>query len=624
MTRRLTALLILLSAAILLLLGWRVFRDPVPATAQGPSQNVFVGTTNGLYASDGTEWWELVPFTSGTISALEIFGGYLYYGEDLQILRTDGVDHEAVHTSFDLISSLEVCGTELWASTLDGLLLSSSDGETWGTEYDTDSVPILDVEVDEDGNGAMGTEDGKIYPIANCVIGAPIIVADTDITSIGIDHDDEGDVIVYAGGAGTTGNVWQVDGATAFQVITASTISGIVLPDSFVLEWQPILGDRLSHPYGLGDGTIETWRTDVNDIAPGAGTDQIDVTDYVAVTEVLYDEYNGRWYVVAQSPLGSEGAVYYGDMSGFTDVFHGEMPASILIGTIGETPLSTPTPDAPLVDTPTPTPTPTRTPTPAVRMLFSSLDSTPTRKPILQIGFARATAATPGGIPPTSTPTPTATATPAICIEPTPLPTVVGTIAPSLPSTGSSIPVSDTFICHDQPETNFGNSSTLSMNSDCSILSKYSVAAALPVGALIEEARLHLFVVAQPSTELGDTVFFVNRVKAGAGNATWTELGATWRDRNPSAAWSVAGARGAGSDYVPTPIGYMTINGSQTGWVEIAIDPSAVQSWLDAPETNFGFVVWSDTTKHNLRLTSSEWADRGFRPYLSIDMTMPE
>lgn len=617
---------ILMAVIVLLLLGTvavaAVTRSETPVTAQSPIANVFVGGDTDLYASDGTSWWTAWS-SGGNMRAIDIFDGYLYVTVEETVWRSaNGYSFEDVYSADDGFRSLEVCGGELWAGNIDGKIYSTSNGTDWGTEYVAGNT-VFDMEFDESGDGAIGTDNGGIFVVDDCAIVDTVTVADTDITSIGLDTDEDGNAVIYAGGAGTNGSVWRItEGLAGTAVFTTTNLSGPVeLPDTFVLEWSPVLGDRISYPYGSGR-LIEAWRSDQDEIIPDSGIVDITDTGYDTIYEMVFDDYSGKWYAAVGTP--ADGGVFFGDLDGFAQVL--DLPAeaySVFIGSIDGSPIATPTPLTELVDTPTPTPTATRTPTPASQMLFSSLDSTPTRMPILQLGFASGAAATPLAIPPTNTPTPTATPTPEICIEPTPIPTVVGTIAPSQPSSGSSIPVSDTFICSLSDQTNYGNSPTLSLNNGCSILTKFSAAAALPADATVRGATLRLFILAQPNLELGDTVFFVNSVLPGTGNATWTEMGATWRDRNPNAAWSLPGARRAGSDYASTPIGYMTVDGNRTGWVDIAIDPLVVQDWIDAPEDNFGFIVWSNTTSHNLRLTSSEWADPGFRPYLKVDMVVP-
>jgi len=256
------------------------------------------------------------------------------------------------------------------------------------------------------------------------------------------------------------------------------------------------------------------------------------------------------------------------------------------------------------------------TPTPATRLEFTSHEGTPTQVPILQLGFSNAAAATPDPAA-TATATATRTPTPLACIVPTPLPGTIATVGPSLPG-AIPIPVDDTFICDTEPSDNFGNYSSLSLNDGCSILMRWPLASSF-FGQTVRAATLRLFLVGQPTANAGDSVFFVNRTVPSAGGVNWTELGATWQRRNQSAAWTTLGARAPTLDYNIETIGYMTVLGTSTGWVDITLSPAAVQAWITSPSTNSGLVIWSETARNDVRIASSEWYDRRYSPQLILE-----
>jgi hypothetical protein len=140
-------------------------------------------------------------------------------------------------------------------------------------------------------------------------------------------------------------------------------------------------------------------------------------------------------------------------------------------------------------------------------------------------------------------------------------------------------------------------------------------------GQTVRRVTLRLFTLGQPVANAGDSVFFINKTLP-AGGINWTELGATWYQRSGLANWTTPGARSPGNDFDNTSTnGYVYIRGSTTGWVDVALDPVMVQGWINEPLANSGILIWSTTAQNDVRIASSEWFDRRFRPQLILETT---
>ncbi len=161
-------------------------------------------------------------------------------------------------------------------------------------------------------------------------------------------------------------------------------------------------------------------------------------------------------------------------------------------------------------------------------------------------------------------------------------------------------------------------------------LVRFDLAAALPAGSVIHSAQL---VLANPSGNVGPRNVRVHRVLADWGEgASNTASGqgapaqpgdATWLQRfYPGSPWSTAG--GDFSSTVSTVLAVDQL-GLHT-WPSTPQAVSDVQSWLDAPATNFGWLLKLDaenvsqTTKvfgTRESLDPAEW------PTLIVDFTPP-
>lgn len=119
------------------------------------------------------------------------------------------------------------------------------------------------------------------------------------------------------------------------------------------------------------------------------------------------------------------------------------------------------------------------------------------------------------------------------------------------------------------------------------------------------------------------TVNVTNRT-SGSGYAlyalsrAWNETQTTWQKASSATTWASAGARGA-SDRDATIIG--TLTPTVTGKATISFNAAgvaAVQRWVDAPATNFGFIVDTNDNYDGLVFDSSNAATAANRPKLSV------
>jgi hypothetical protein len=168
-------------------------------------------------------------------------------------------------------------------------------------------------------------------------------------------------------------------------------------------------------------------------------------------------------------------------------------------------------------------------------------------------------------------------------------------------------------------------------------LFKFDIAAALPAGAQIVEAKLRLEMTKAPEDSPRTSDFALYRVlvdwgegnKSGEthGGAIATAGEATWEYRfSDNVAWSVGGGQ-FGVDFADEQSALMP---GVAGVGDYIFDFNAtgvadVQAALDDPGTNFGWALKSEGEA--LRKTARRWASReapaGSRPELEVTWVMP-
>jgi hypothetical protein len=199
-------------------------------------------------------------------------------------------------------------------------------------------------------------------------------------------------------------------------------------------------------------------------------------------------------------------------------------------------------------------------------------------------------------------------------------------------------PSADTALRDGVPNNNFGAAIDLPVGVGTPggprnrVLLRFSLDA-IPANATITSANLQLSVAL---TGTGPANFGVHRVLRDWGEgaktliisgAPATEGEATWNARfHPDVLWGAAGGQ-AGTDFIDEPSASSSIGGTGT----VAIFTSArlmtdIQSWLDQPEANFGWLLMAlnEPAGTGKRIASRENANESARPLLTIEYTVDE
>ncbi|MCH8848883.1 MAG: DNRLRE domain-containing protein [Chloroflexi bacterium] len=292
------------------------------------------------------------------------------------------------------------------------------------------------------------------------------------------------------------------------------------------------------------------------------------------------------------------------------------------------TPTASPSPTATAprptaTHTPPPTATPEPSPTPTAA-LVPTLTPTPTPAPI-----PTAT--------PVATPTPTPTAGPTPTAVPTPTPQPTATPLPPVPGSATIEPSADNTLFEDS--SNFRSNgagehlfvgNTNSGNTRRALL-RFDIAGAVPAGATVTAVSLRM---RMSRTRGGNVTVTLHRVMADWGEAGSDASGAegagasaqtgdaTWRHRLfDTVEWTAPGG-----DFEAGPSGTTdVVGGGSYTWPSGAGMVADVQSWLDDPGANFGWLLRGDESgiQTAKRFHSRENADASNRPLLTIDFIAP-
>lgn len=203
--------------------------------------------------------------------------------------------------------------------------------------------------------------------------------------------------------------------------------------------------------------------------------------------------------------------------------------------------------------------------------------------------------------------------------------------------------VADTSLYENNPDANLGATTLVSgqneRNSVARSLFRFDLGA-IPANATITQVTFSLSVVRQPDPDQHSIVnsdFSLYHLYAdwgeGSGNAVTGSNAqpgdSTWNDRHfGSVSWTVPGGL-AGVDFASTASTTTTIgNKGLYSWPSTGTLISDVQSWLDDPASNFGFILISqseDTAGSARRFSSKEQPTGGTPPTLNITYsTVPE
>jgi len=174
----------------------------------------------------------------------------------------------------------------------------------------------------------------------------------------------------------------------------------------------------------------------------------------------------------------------------------------------------------------------------------------------------------------------------------------------------------DSYIIGNQATTNFGASRELELdgNPDKAALIRWELSG-IPAGSTILSASIRLYVV-DNSTDTFE-IYALNRAfSEGQVNYQRAAVGQNW---------SGLGATGA-ADRGSTVLGVVTA--PSTGYNTIDLNAAGVavlQSWLNNPASNFGFIFqdYADASTNGLDFASSEATNTSTRPRLTITYSPP-
>lgn len=208
-------------------------------------------------------------------------------------------------------------------------------------------------------------------------------------------------------------------------------------------------------------------------------------------------------------------------------------------------------------------------------------------------------------------------------------------------------PTADGTLIQVAPDANLGganflNAGTAGNGNANRGLMQFSLAESIPVGATIVNAYLTMDIIRQPTMDMAITEFNLRRVLVSWGEgdktpleenspglgAPATEGDSTWQFRAVGGpAWTTPGGH-IGTDFSSTASSTTTIYGLGD-LVEFESTPDLVadvQSWLDHPESNFGWVLMAQDER--IRKSARSFASRedgSGGPVLEIEFTpVPE
>jgi hypothetical protein len=177
----------------------------------------------------------------------------------------------------------------------------------------------------------------------------------------------------------------------------------------------------------------------------------------------------------------------------------------------------------------------------------------------------------------------------------------------------------DNWIDSENPTRNHGTAQTIRADHDPQRygLLRFDLGA-LPAGTVIASADLHVWTATTDGGFDNGGVIRLYRLTEAWDEGTVADAAGTanWTQRQPSTNWGGPGATGISRD--PQVVAEIPATANDREYV-IAIPVALVQGWVDAPQTNFGWVlVAEDAMTDSANLVSSEGATASKRPRLVV------
>src|ERR1041385_685744 len=172
------------------------------------------------------------------------------------------------------------------------------------------------------------------------------------------------------------------------------------------------------------------------------------------------------------------------------------------------------------------------------------------------------------------------------------------------------LPVADTYLSEQDPNSNFGNGLDMVMGTQGPTggaptnrgLLMFDISGQIPPGSQVTSVAVTLSVVKVPSLGANST-FELRRVLL-----PWNETEATWNHSGTNAAWSAPGGA-APTDFSSAPSGTQSVAGlGSYTFLSTANLVADVQSWVDNPNANFGWIV--QTQLEDVAKTARRFASR--------------
>jgi hypothetical protein len=171
----------------------------------------------------------------------------------------------------------------------------------------------------------------------------------------------------------------------------------------------------------------------------------------------------------------------------------------------------------------------------------------------------------------------------------------------------------DTYISENNPTTNYDSLNTLVADgedpgtTDKSILIKWGNLN-IPAGSTVQSASIRVKV-----TNMSVQSYELYQLRRD-----WDDGLATWTQYTGGASWQIAGAEGS-NDRGSSAVGSITT--SATGFKTFNLNAAGialVQSWVDDPASNYGFIITDSSADDGLDITSRESSTPDDRPKLTI------